>query len=161
MRGPSFKRLGWFVLLKAFSLLLSGKDCTARGVCTLPCAWVVWPVCARGHEDIRPGPGSTGSCALHVTTSVPSAQNTAPQVTRAETSPRISALGTGIPPSTWTLEADIWKKGVFPKGTGETGSPHFSSGDHFPHKYCCALCSAHFPVWLTQEITRITFSSGP
>lgn len=124
------------------------------------------PCVPAGTRTSGPGPGSTGSCALHVTMStILSAQDTAPQVTRAETSLRISASGTGIPPSTWTLEADIGKKGVFPKRppppTQGTGSPHFSSGDHFPYKECCALCSAHFPVWLTQEIARITFSSGP
>lgn len=33
--------------------------------------------------------------------------------------------------------------------------------DDFPYKQCPVVCSPNFPVWPTQEITRITFSSGP
>ena len=33
--------------------------------------------------------------------------------------------------------------------------------DDFPYKQCPVVCSPNFPVWPTQEITQITFSSGP
>lgn len=49
---------------------------------------------------------------------------------------------------------------------GDWISVHLGGGvfiyrDNFPYRQCPVVCSPNFPVWPTQEITRITFSSGP
>ena len=53
-----------------------------------------------------------------------------------------------------------------PHPPGDWISVHLGGGlfiyrDNFPYKTVPVVCSPNFPVWPTQEITRITFSSGP